>query len=265
MRARPFAIALILMSVCGATFAHGPQMQVTLDNNKITTRRILDDDYTSAGVTPATSVYVIPVLPVSFVGQPVARVKPVNNQTFGPGLAYGIDQLDGGARDFTAPFSLHVAGLQIWDGTSFVATGAEQLGLLASSSNVNPDSTKTTAAGTDLAVGVSATYTATAHSSIRYTVLGDGVDPYSASRDGVYLATLQLSGTQSPAITPSDPYYFVLNKNASPETLSDAIASLGVAPGLIQVVPEPAAALLALCGLTFGMGVFRAGRQRSER
>ena len=262
MRARTFVIALILSTVCEATFAHGPQMQVTLDNNKITTRRILDDDYTSAGVTPATSVYVIPVLPVTFVGQPVARVKPVNEQTFGPGVAYGYDQLDGGAPDFTAPFSLHVAGLEIWDGTSFAPTGAEQLGLLQASGNVNPDSTKTTVAGTDLAVAVSATYTATAHSSIRYSLLGDGNDPYAASRDGVYLATLQLSGTQSPAITPSDPYYFVLNKNASPEALSAAIGSLGVALGMIQIIPEPAAALLAICGVMLGIGYCRPGRQR---
>jgi hypothetical protein len=264
MRVHKFVFALILTSVAAASHAHGPQLQVTLDGNKITTRNILDDDNTSKGVTSAKSVYVIPVQSVSFLGQPVARVKPANDQTFGPGLAYGIDQVDGGARDFAAPFSLHVGGLQIWDGSSFVATGAEQLGLLASSSNVNPDSTKTTVAGTDLAVGVSATYTATAHSSVRYTLLGDGLDPYTASRDGVYLATLQLSGTQSPAITPSDPFYFVLNKNAAREALSAAIGSLGVAPGLIQVVPEPAAMLLGFVSVACCAGLRCVRRQRSR-
>lgn len=265
MRASRFVIGLSLITTAGAAYAHGPQLQVTLDNNKITTRQILDDDYTSAGVTAAKSVYVIPVLPLSFIGQPVARVKPSNGQTFGPGLAYGIDQLDGGSRDFTAPFSLHVAGLEIWDGASFVATGAEQLGLLASSSNVNPDSTKTTAAGADLTLSVSATYDVMAHSSARYTLLGDGLDPYAASRDGVYLATLQLSGTQTPSVTPSDLFYFVLNKNASPDALAAAVGSLGFAPELIQVVPEPTAALLGFVSLACCAGLRSLRRPLSKR
>jgi hypothetical protein len=34
----------------------------------------------------------MPVLPVTFLGQPVARVKPSGTQTFGPGFTYGYDQ-----------------------------------------------------------------------------------------------------------------------------------------------------------------------------
>jgi hypothetical protein len=262
MRTQKFLIAIVISTVCGTIFAHGPQIQVTLDGNKITTRRMLDDNYTSAGITEPKSVYVIPVLPVTFGGQPVARVKPVNDQTFGPGLAYGIDQLDGGDRVFTAPFSLNVGGLEIWNGASFVPTGAEQLGLLQASGNVNPDSVKTTVGGANLPVAVSATYGATAHSSIRYTLLGDGLDPYAASRDGVYRVALQLSGTQSPGLTPSDTFYYVLNKNASNDAVTAAVNSMGFAPGLVQVVPEPATALLAVCGLVFGVGICRGGRQR---
>jgi hypothetical protein len=37
---------------------------------------------------------------------------------------------------------------------------------------------------------------------------------------------------------------------------------MGFAPGHVQVVPEPAAALLAICGLMFGVGICRGRRQR---
>jgi hypothetical protein len=184
---------------------------------------------------------------------------------FGPGLAYGIDQLDGGDRAFTAPFNLHLGGLEIWNGASFVPTGAEQLGLLQSSGNVNPDSVKTTPASADLAVAVSPTYNASAHSSIRYTLLGDGLDPFSTSRYGVYRVALQLSGTQSPSITPSDPFYFVLDFGARDEAVNAAVNSLGIAPELVQYAPEPSAALLAICSLMFGVAVRPARRGGTRR
>jgi hypothetical protein len=170
---------------------------------------------------------------------------------FGPGFTYGYDQTLGGDRLFNANLNLHVNGLQIWDGSAFVATGPnkEQIGLLASSSNVNPDSVKTTASGGDLAIPISATYTADAHSSARYTLLGDGLDQYAASRDGIYLVTLQLSGTQttpSPILTPSAPFYYVLNKglpfNDVVAVVNSFTASQGIGSSLVQYmgnVPEP--------------------------
>ena len=125
--------------------AHGPQIQIAVDTgntNTIVTRRLLlDEPYSSAvGLTVPVSVYVMPVSPVSFVGQPVSRVKSSDTQVFGPGFTYGYDQTLGGDRLFKANLNLHINGLQIWDGTDFIPTGPnkEQLGLLASSSNVNP-------------------------------------------------------------------------------------------------------------------------------
>ncbi len=88
---------------------------------------------------------------------------------------------------------------------------------------------------------------------MRYTLLGDGIDPNTSSRDGVFLVTLQLSSMQSPSLTPSDPFYFVLDKNASAEMLSAAVDSLGFSAEFVQVVPEPGAGLLAVMGLT-GVG-----------
>ena len=78
------------------------------------------------GLTAAASVYVMPVLPVTFNGNPVARVKPLDTQVFGPGFTYGYDQFvnPGGTRSFTANLELHVEGWQIWNGSSFVDTGA---------------------------------------------------------------------------------------------------------------------------------------------
>jgi hypothetical protein len=261
-------VRMLLVGTCAAfavssASAHGPQLQITVDaanGNKITTHQVmLEEPYSSAtGLTAPASVYVMQALPVSFVGQPVSRVKPSSTQTFGPGFTYGYDQTLGGSRLFVGNLNLHLEGLHIWDGTAFVATGSgkEQVGLLQSSSNVNLDSVKTTASGGNLAIPISATYTADAHSSVRYTLLGDGLDPYAASRDGVYLATLQLSGTQaSPSLTPSDSFYFILGKNVAAKDLTTVttsfISSQSISPALVQYVtsvPEPGVALICIVG-----------------
>src|SRR4051812_47253740 len=255
--------------------AHGPQIQITVDttnNDKIVTRQLLlDEPYSSAaGLTAAARIYVMPVQSVSYLGQPVARVKPSDAQTFGPGFTYGYDQTLGSAHLFTGNLNLHAAGLQIWNGSAFVATGQEQLGLLQSSSNVNADSVKTTASGGDISISVASGYTADVHSSMRYTLLGDGIDPYSASRDGVYLAILQLSSTQaSPTLAASDPFYFVIGKNVVAAQVNMAVASLigstGISPALVQYtanVPEPCFATLGVIGVVASFTSMRLPRRR---
>jgi hypothetical protein len=254
-------------------------MQITVDSRNgktiVTRRLLLDEPYSSAvGLTAPVSIYVMQVLPVSFVGQPVSRVKPSDTQVFGPGFTYGYDQTLGGDRLFKANLNLHVSGLQIWDGTDFILTGPnkEQLGLLASTSNVNPDAVKTTASGGDLAIPITAAYTADAHSSVRYTLLGDGLDPYASSRDGIYLVTLQLSGTQtSPVLTPSAPFYYVLGKNVAINDLTPVvnsfISSQGISSSLVQYmanVPEPGTLSLVMMSLV-GICVLRRAKQRRRR
>jgi hypothetical protein len=86
---------------------------------------------------------------------------------------------------------------------------------------------------------------------VRYTLLGDGLDQYAASRDGIYLVTLQLSGTQStpsPILTPSAPFYYVLNKglpfNDVVTVVNSFTTSHGISSSLVQYmanVPEPGA------------------------
>jgi hypothetical protein len=264
---------MLVLGVCAALVetsasAHGPQIQVTVgtnSNNKIVTRQLLlDEPYSSAvGLTAPAEIYVMPVLPVSYLGQSVARVTPSDTQTFGPGFTYGYDQTLGTDHFFTANLNLHVGGLEIWDGTNFVPTGTgkEQLGLLQSTSNVNADAVKTTAAGGDIAIPVTAGYTADVHSSMRYTLLGDGLDPYAASRDGIYLVSLQLSATQAaPSLSPADPFYFVLDKNGTGTELATAVdsllASTGISRSLVQYtanVPEPVSSSLLAGGLTIGL------------
>ncbi len=261
---RTHTFASFVLGACAALAvssvnAHGPQIQLTADNSKIVTRQLLPGNtYSSTnGLTAPASVYVMPVLPVTFNGNPVARVKPSNAETFGPGFTYGYDQsvVSPGARLFTAGLELHLEGLQIWNGSAFVDTGAgmEQLGVRNTSGNTLADSHKTIMGG-DVHVPIAptnilnGTYTADSHTSMRYQLLGDGLSETVASRDGVYLVSLELSGTQTmPSLMPSDTFYYILGKNVVYEDLTAVVnsfaASQGIGSNLVQfapnVVPEP--------------------------
>ena len=179
---------------------------------------------------------------------------------FGPGFTYGYDQLanPGGTRLFTANLELHLDGLRIWDGSAFVDTGMEQLGLRQSSSNTAADTLQTIVGDVHLPIPVSATYTADSHSSVRYQLLGDGLSETVASRDGVYLVTLKLSGMQTmPSLMPSDTFYYILGKNVAYDDLTVVVnsfaASQGISSNLVQfapnVVPEPGTVTLIAMSL----------------
>lgn len=265
-------VCMFVVCACAAlsvsiASAHGPQIQVTVDSGKITTRQILPGNTysTTNGLTATASIYVMPVNSLLFNGSPVSRVQPLSTQVFGPGFTYGYDQFANprGTRLFSANLELHLEGLQIWNGASFVDTGVgmEQLGLIQSSGNVNPDTLKTIMGGdVHLAIPVTATYGADEHSSVRYQLLGDGLSPNVASRDGIYLVTMEFSGLQAPSLTPSDTFYYILGKNVSYNELSNVAssfaASQSIGSNLIQyapsLVPEPGT-MVALVMATFGM------------
>lgn len=265
MRAYWIAFGFAAALAASSSFAHGPQIQITNDNNRIVTRHLLKDSPYSDALTSPVSVYVMPML--EFNGTWYSR--PNNAQLAGlpafpsgPGLAYGYDLADGGPQAFAAGSVLSVGfldGLKLWNGASFVDAGATQLKAFRGS---NPNIT-TPAANFAITsdVGpfdsvslatVAENYGSEAdeiHGSFRWALLGDGTSPTSASPDGVYLLKLQLSSTQD-GMAPSDPYYFVLNKNATPDAVAAAVGSLGIAPGLVQVVPEPGTFLmLTLAGI----------------
>ena len=262
---RTFIVALSVGTALAdsAARAHGPQIQITNENGSIVTREIhLEEPYTT--LTPEKQVYVMPLLPFDGVwysrpnNTPSATIPGAPQYASGPGLAWGYDQVDGGPRTFEADSVLSVGfadGLQRWNGLAFGHAGVTELKAFRGS-NVDVSSPLenfaiTSDAGPFDSVSfapIAADYGPGAHSSLRFALLGDGLSPTSTSPDGVYLLTLQASSTQA-GLSPSDPYHFVLAKNAAAEDVFAAVQSLGVAPSLVQwVVPEPGTLLLALVG-----------------
>jgi hypothetical protein len=158
------------------------------------------------------------------------------------------------------------AGLKKWDGAAFVDPGVAQIQAYTGG-NAAPTGTATTADGLGpfqslqlpagaATVGFTADETEV-HNTARYRYLGDGVNP-STAPDGIYLLSFQLFN--DPSGTPSDPFYFVLNRNSPPGALPAAVASLGVSPSLVQtLVPEPTSAAMAALGW-LGMAAHRRRR-----
>ncbi|MFO0912630.1 MAG: hypothetical protein U0795_06720 [Pirellulales bacterium] len=270
------ALAAALSSGASAV-AHGPQMQITLDGGKITTREVIPDGPYSESLTAPKSVYVMPALPYNgaWYSRPNNEIDPITLAPAfpsGPGLAYGYDLADGGEQQFAVGSVLSVtltAGLKIWNGGAFVDAGATELKAFRGS---NPDITSP--AENFAITGNGPTWDSLSlpaialnygdegtemHNSLRYVLLGDGSSPTSASPDGVYLLTLQLSSTQT-NVTASDPYFFVLSKNASAADVALAVESLGVPADRIQVVPEPALTSVVLLGGLLALGSRRARR-----
>jgi hypothetical protein len=256
------AAALISMPALG----HGPQIQITNDSNKIVTRELhLDGPYSTA-LSPPKSVYVMPVLETGGVWYsqpnttPSATIPGAFEFSSGPGLAYGYDLADGGPQAFAAGSVLSIGfvdGLKHWNGSSFVDAGATQAKAFRGS-NVNittpPENFAITSDSgpfdnLNMAV-VTAGYGpdgAEVHGTVRFALLGDGSSPTSSSPNGVYLLSLQLTGTQA-GLSASDPYYMLLHKNASAAEVSAAVSSLGIAPQLVQFVPEPMTVALIAIG-----------------
>lgn len=284
MRTCVFALALSAALASSLSLAHGPQIQVTEDNKKIVTRELLVDGPYSTALTPPKSVYVMPL--ASLDGVWYSRPNNAASTTIpglpgfpsGPGVAYGHDLVNGRPQTFAEGSVLSigfVGGLKRWNGTAFADAGATQLKSFRGS-NVNISSpTENFAITSDSGPfdsvslpAVAAGYGAEAaevHSSIRFALLGDGASPTSASPDGVYLVSLQLGSTQS-GLIPSDPYYFVLHKNAAMQDVSAAVQSLGISLALVQwVVPEPNCVVLNAIGLIGFIRLRGRPRQPMER
>jgi hypothetical protein len=216
----------------------------------------LDGPYGNA-VTPPKSVYVMSMLPFDGVwySRPNASLDPITQLPAfpsGPGLAYGIDLADGGPQAFAAGSVLSVNfadGLKRWNGASFVDAGSTQLKAFRGSNATITTPPENFGVTTDVGPfdsvslpAVAASYGADGaevHNSIRFAMLGDGTSPTSAVADGVYSLKLQLSSTQ-PGLAPSDPYYFVLYKNAGASEVIAAVRSLSFGSSAVQwMTPEP--------------------------
>jgi hypothetical protein len=271
-------LALTLLPALAATtaWAHGPQIQVTNDNNKIVTRNLILEEPYSTTLTPPTLAYVMPLLPFNGAwysrpnNTPSATIPGAPEYPSGPGWAYGYDQVDGGPRAFEAASVLtttFIDGLKLWNGSSFVDAGATQLKAFRGSNVDISTPPENFAITSDVApfdsvslAPLAADYTSGGHSSLRFALLGDGTLPTSSSPDGVYLLSLRLSSSQT-GLSPSDPYHFVLSKNAPTSQVVAAVRSLGIASSAVQwVVPEPSSIAVASIGL---LGLVPARRRRS--
>jgi len=266
MRAQTFVPAWFAVLAASTAFAHGPQIQLTIDNAKIVTRELILDGPYSNSLTAPKSVYVMPLL--EFGGAWYARPNNTPSATLpglpafpsGPGLAYGYDLADGGPQAFAEGSVLSVAltgGLGRWNGTEFeesLTTG------LKAFRGTNPN---ITSPPENFAISsnsgpyddvflppVAANYGndgPEVHASLRHVLLENG-SPSNTPPDGVYLLGFDITTTQF-GLGSSGRSYFVLNKNAPMSDVVAAVQSLHVAPELVQwVVPEPGCMALAGIG-----------------
>jgi hypothetical protein len=283
MRATTIALAAAIALGSLPAFGHGPQIQITKDpNGEIITRRIMNtvaNAYPDV-LTPQTSVY---VMPLTNRADGVWRAMPNNSRLPNgdpeflgwPGFMYGhgYDTVSNpepfpvGSR-FILGFT---DGLKDWNGSAFDDAGSTELEAYRGPSNAPTALAKTSDSGPFQnllfpgAAGLSFTAEGNdTHNSIHFRMLGDGTSLDSPLADGIYLLTLQVDNN-SASVTPSDPYFFVLHKDADAAELSEAVASLGFAADAVQVIPEPGALMLALAGMLGVCGSTRVGRRPNRR
>ncbi len=283
MRLCMFTFAVCALLAAATCYAHGPQIQTTLDNGKIVTREIVDEANYDTVLSPAKTVYVMPL--AEYLGvwraQPDSSLLPDSTPEFigWPGFAYGYGY---DATTNPAPFPLgskfvlsFTASLKSWNGASFVDAGAAEAeayrgpsatpSALARTSDAGPFQSLTFPGGS----GVS--YTAeggATHNTVNYRMLGDGVSNTSPLADGVYLLGMQLTST-STAVAASEPFYFVLEKNV---LFNDVVAAVngfttgqGISPNFVQFtsnVPEPGTVMLVVVG---SIGTLLSRGRRSPR
>jgi PEP-CTERM motif len=267
MRKCMFVLGVCASLNAGLGFAHGPQIQTTRDAGKIVTREIVDEDSYHTALSDPKSVYVMPL--AQYLGvwraQPSNSLLPDGTPEFvgWPGFAYGYGY---DATTNPTPFPAgskfilgFTAGFKSWDGAAFVDAGVSEAeayrgpsatpSALARTSDVGPFQSLMFPGGEGISFASEGGDT---HNVVNYRMLGDGTSTTSALLDGVYLLSLELTSTDA-SVAASDPFYFVLHKNSAPGAVAAAIDGLGIAPSLVQVVPEPGTWLLATIGIA-GLG-----------
>lgn len=284
MRTTTSLVAVTLAAAASTALAHGPQIELTRNatTGKIETRDVYDTHAAPTSIPgPVRRAYVMPLLPsgTAYYVRPDATPNLANGQpTFfsNPGIAYQYDaKLPGTGWEYQGSSSLpnlqgsnfaytFTDGLKIWDGTTFVDPGTEQVRAYRGPVT-SPAATAITADSGGMQSLALATIgpasgspptvppaSGNPHSTVGYHLVGDPSNAATLPGDGVYLLSLQLSSTAA-GVSPSDPFYYLLHKNADPATAMAAATRLGFSGSQVQsyaVVPEPTSlAVLGLGGL----------------
>lgn len=288
---RKFTIPLVSTLVTTAVaYGHGDQIQITFNpaTGRIETREIVHTSSRPGAVTDSKRVYVMPMLPLAGGAGDGWYVRPNDERNIfdiplyptAPGVTYQYDptQLPGSGWSFSGSSTLpnlqgsnfgyqFVSGLMEWDGTDFVDPGSEQLQMFrGDGTNVPSILAETSDSGPfeSLQLSTINSMSGNPHHSVGFRLLGDGIGHAlagpAAGDDGVYLASLIVTSSAS-GVGSSDPFYFIMHKNADIAAALEAASSLGFSESRIQVIPEPATAALIL----LPVGLIAARRHRMAR
>jgi len=204
------AVLCVLGLFTAPTLAHGPQIQIGIENGRIVTRHLFEDEPYNGAVTPKEWVYEIPMTQRSLADADDGWYSEPTDHTpwTGPGIATAL----GGFATGSILKLTFADGLKIWNGSTFVDPGTEQI-------DAYRGAHVAFAVTSDVGPFQSFNFTAISnsgdeHKTARFRLLGNGAQPNTPSDDGVYLLSLKLE-TDQPGVQPSDTYYFLLNKNAS--------------------------------------------------
>lgn len=243
----PRICCAIVIAIASASLAaaHGPQLQISNQNGKIVTHQVIQEG-PYAEMTNPKSLYVIPVREFNggWYARPnnTQRPAPIGGPQYysGPGLAYGSQA--GTADAFLEGEGLSLefeAGLQVWDGAAFVGSIDHTVRAFRGISDAAAEAFTSATAPFESLAFPQVKEGLEAHTTARFQLLGG-----SKPANGLYLLSMSVS-TSQPGVADSNLFQFLLNKNATAE-LPSALAALSFPTSLVQVVPEPASALILL-------------------
>jgi len=202
-------IALLLpLGLATTALGHaGPRIYVDVENNTVVTKTNHNSTYELSQVFEGTLTELSPagtnIWLTDFPGYEAAGGHQIPDET-----SFGFNVLD---------------ALKVWNGSTFVDPGTEELNISRNTSNVN------TGAGFVPGFSYFTQSDVGSHAHLTYSLLGNG-SAIGGGDNGVYALKLELTST---GLTSSAPFYLLLSKSASS---GDAGAAFAYAQTL---VPEP--------------------------
>jgi len=233
--------------------AHGPQVQIGIENGAIRTRSLIPNEPYNTGFTPIQRVYEIPMA-LRALDDPNDGWYTQPNAAYpfaGPGIATAL----GGFVTDSRVSLTFTDGLMLWNDSEFIDPGDEQIDAYRGVTHIAGAVTSDTGPYQSFSFPP-ITNSADEHQYAFFRLLGDGLTPDSPSDDGVYLLSLQLSTNQA-GILSSDPYFYLLNKNATAQEAAAALDYVNT-----HILPEPSTlALLTMSVLLLRRSRYESGSQ----